>query len=185
MKKFICVVHRELGCFPLFGPAHLCLSVYYLSCSEGIQNQPLGGDTPFKRKLEIEASAKFANVPTIKNKLYWCTGTGLAMGDIWRPLGIDIEKYIQEMVPPWGTEVAHTISGCPLKVYSPLTNSRVVHWSFQYWKILTWGSDVTLFLLIFTSPGLTVKHFVLAYFISLPIQWGYLQHFPKQLGLMS
>lgn len=70
MKKFICVFHGELSGFPLFGLAYLCSSVYYLLCSEGTQNQSLGGDTPFKRKLEIETNAEFANVPTIKNKRY-------------------------------------------------------------------------------------------------------------------
>lgn len=60
-----------------------------------MQNQPLGGDTPFERKLEIEMNAEFAHAPTTKNKLYWCTGTGLAMGHIQRPLGTGIEKYTQ------------------------------------------------------------------------------------------
>lgn len=42
--------------------------------------------------LETKVDAKFVSVLAIKNKLYWCIGTGLFMEDIWRPLGTDLKK---------------------------------------------------------------------------------------------
>jgi len=81
----------------------------------------------FQKKARKEVNAKFANVPALNNKLYQCTGTGLPMGGIWRPLGIDLDKYIQEMTPLSGAGVAHMISESPLQVFSSLTNSRIVH----------------------------------------------------------
>lgn len=78
----------------------------------------------------MKVNAKFANVPAIKNKLCWHTGTGLAMEDTWKLLEIDWHEYIQEMTPLWGTRIVHMTFGGPLKAYSSLTDSRVVHWSF-------------------------------------------------------
>ena len=64
--------------------------------------------------LETEVGAKFGSVIAIKNKIY-CIGTGLLMGDIWRPLGTDFKKYIQEMTLLWGIGIAHLTFGAPLK----------------------------------------------------------------------
>lgn len=65
--------------------------------------------------LETKVGAKFVSVLAIKNKLYWCIGTGLFMEDIWRPLGTDLKKYIQEMTPLWGIGITHITFGASLQ----------------------------------------------------------------------
>lgn len=65
--------------------------------------------------LETEVGAKFMSVFAMKNKFYWCTGTGLLMEDIWRPLGTDFKKYIQEMTLLCGIGIAHLTFGVPLR----------------------------------------------------------------------
>lgn len=92
MEKLICVVQESwvvsFFLVPLTSaPKFIIFHV--------LKNQPLGGDIPFERKLGIEVNAEFANEPTKKNKLNWCPGTGLAVGDILTPLVTGTEKCTQ------------------------------------------------------------------------------------------